>query len=175
MTHPTPALATERLTLDPLRVTDAGVMAIVLADSGLYRFIGGAPPTAAELRQRYARQLAGAPPGTGATWHSWVVRTRVPPEAIGYVQATITDHGRAADIAWVIGVPWQGRGYATEAARGLAAWLDASGVERLTAHVHPDHAASAGVAASIGLGATDAIEDGERVWCRLRGGASGGS
>ena len=67
-------------------------------------------------------------------------------------------------LAWVIGVPWQGRGLATEAARAMVAALGADGVDRLTAHVHPEHAASAAVAARLGLERTAQIEDGEVVW-----------
>jgi len=67
-------------------------------------------------------------------------------------------------VAWVIGVPSQGRGYATEAAAALVAHLRALGVRTITAHVHPDHAASAAVAAAIGLLPTDETERGERVW-----------
>ncbi|QWQ41927.1 GNAT family N-acetyltransferase [Streptomyces sp. YPW6] len=82
---------------------------------------------------------------------------------VGYVQATV--RGPRAEIAWVIGTPWQGRGYAREAARGLAAHLaSAGGVRELVAHIHPDHAASAGVAVAAGLGPTGEWEDGERRW-----------
>ncbi len=67
-------------------------------------------------------------------------------------------------MAWVIGTPWQGHGYATEAARGLVDWLASAGVRTIEAYVDPDHAASATVAARAGLRATDELVDGERVW-----------
>ena len=92
------------------------------------------------------------------------MRTLERDAAIGYVQATVTAAGGVADVAWVIGVPWQGRGFASEAAAALVAWLRAEGVRVVTAHVHPEHAASAAVAARAGLVPTDEIEDGERVW-----------
>jgi RimJ/RimL family protein N-acetyltransferase len=66
----------------------------------------------------------------------------------------------------VIGVAWQRQGLAAEAARGLVAWLEAGGVQTITAHVHPDHHASATVAARAGLAATGEVHDGERVWRR---------
>ena len=46
----------------------------------------------------------------------------------------------------VFGTPWQGRGYATEAAIALIRWLEMDGVRSITAHVHPQHTASAKVA-----------------------------
>ena len=82
--------------------------------------------------------------------------------AIGFVQATVVE-GRA-DVAWLIGVAWQGSGYATEAAQAMIDWLRLRGVETITAHIHADHAASAAVAARVGLAPTEEIEDGEVVW-----------
>jgi len=145
-------------------------MAVVLADPALYGFTGGEPPTLDALRRRYAAQVTGASPDGAERWLNWIVRLApddggdAPGPAIGFVQATVTGAGRRADIAWVIGVRWQGQGHAAEAAAALVAWLRASGVSTITAHVHPDHVASARVAARAGLVATDAFEDGERVW-----------
>jgi uncharacterized protein (DUF1684 family) len=83
---------------------------------------------------------------------------------VGYVQATVV--GDSAEVAWVISPSVQGRGVATEAATAMADWLTAAGVTRLVAHVHPDHAASAAVAARLGLRRTDVVEDGEVRWVR---------
>jgi RimJ/RimL family protein N-acetyltransferase len=162
---PTPTIETERLRLLPLLVDDAEEMAIVLSDPPLYEFIGGAPPTPAELRELYARWIAG-PPREGEAWHNWAVRLAADGTLIGHVQATVLDGGAEADIAWILGVPFQGRGHATEAAVGIARWLEASGVGTITAHVNPRHVASAGVAARAGFEATDEVEGGEVVWRR---------
>lgn len=81
----------------------------------------------------------------------------------GTVQATVS--GEAAEIAWVIGTPWQRRGIAVEAARAMVEWLGTqAGVRTVIAHVHPDHTASAAVATRVGLAATDRVEDGEIRW-----------
>jgi hypothetical protein len=64
----------------------------------------------------------------------------------------------------VIGEPWQGRGYASEAAQGMVGWLTRHGVRTVTAHIHPEHEASAAVADRVGLKPTLTVEDGERVW-----------
>jgi RimJ/RimL family protein N-acetyltransferase len=163
---------TRRLDLVPLRRTDADEMVDVLSHPALYGFTGGQPPSLEDLRVRYERQAAGRSADGSETWGNWIVRLRLAGEAIGYVQATITGAGerRSADIAWVIGVPWQGHGYATEAAQLLVATLAADGVRTITAHVHPDHAASAAVARAAGLEPTDELEDGERVWRRTEDG-----
>jgi RimJ/RimL family protein N-acetyltransferase len=164
---PPEPIATARLDLVPLQVADAGEMAGVLADAALYAFIGGQPPTEAELVDRYRAQVRGRSADGREAWRNWVVRERTSGVAAGFVQATITGGGSRAEVAWLIGVPWQGRGYATEAARGLVAWLVGTGVDTIIAHVHPDHEASAAVAQRAGLVPTDAWIDGERVWRRI--------
>lgn len=158
---PTPFTAA-RLDALPLDPAYAEEMAAVLADPALYVFTGGEPPEPAVLRSRYERQCAGSP-DPGELWWNWVLRVRSDGRLAGYVQATV--RGPRAEIAWVVGTPWQGRGYAREAAEGLAAHLaSAGGVRELVAHIHPDHAASAAVAAGAGLRPTGEWEDGEQRW-----------
>jgi RimJ/RimL family protein N-acetyltransferase len=159
-------IGTERLTLVPLTPGDADEMAGVLGDPHLHEFIGGDPPTLAELRDRYARLAAGPPPDQTEQWRNWIVRRRADGRAVGTVQATVTDGGAAAEVAWVVGVAWQGQGIASEAAAALVAWLEASGVRTVTAHVHPAHHASAAVAARAGLRPTGTYHDGEQLWRR---------
>ncbi|MCT6778246.1 GNAT family N-acetyltransferase [Streptomyces sp. CS7] len=157
-----PPFTTARLDALPLEPAYAEEMAAVLADPALYGFTGGEPPAPDALRARYERQCAGSP-DPGERWWNWVLRVREDGSLAGYVQATV--RGPRAEIAWVVGTPWQGRGYASEAAQGLAAHLvSAGGVRELVAHIHSDHAASAAVAVAAGLGPTEEWEDGERRW-----------
>lgn len=170
--------STARLDLLPLLVAHADEMAVVLSDPGLYTFIGGRPATADELRARYQRQLAG-PPDPAVAWWNWVIRLRADDCLTGTVQATV--EGRVAEIAWVVGTPWQGRGIAKEAATALRDHLaalpealpgafgafgapGAFGVREVIAHIHPDHAASAAVAGAVGLRPTGEWQDGEVRW-----------
>ena len=136
-------------------------MASVLDDERLHEFIGGRPATVSELRARYERLVAGSP-NPEETWLNWVVRRRSDGQPVGTVQATLSEG--TAQIAWVIGTEWQSRGFASEAAQTLAGWLRGQGVDRIEAHVHPDHVASARVAARAGLVLTDEVVDGEQVW-----------
>lgn len=156
----TPHLATDRLVLAPLRVADAEAMAPVLADPDLYAFTGGSPPDVPALRARYRSQVAGPADGS-AVWHNWIIRLVDQP--VGFVQATVV--GTDADVAWVIGTPWQRLGIASEASACMCAWLRTSGVQRITAHVHPAHVASQVVAERLGLHDTGVLDDeGEAVW-----------
>lgn len=157
-------IRTPRLDLVPLRVDHADEMAAVLGDPALHTFIGGAPDDVDALRARYRRMLAGSP-DPGVSWCNWVLRLRDAqrPGLIGTVQATVAAEERA-EIAWVVGTPWQGHGFASEAARGLVDWLAGHGVRTVVAHVHPRHKASAAVARTAGLAATDEVQDGEIRW-----------
>ncbi|MFF9069870.1 GNAT family N-acetyltransferase [Streptomyces sp. NPDC014891] len=156
---------TARLDLVPLDVAHAEEMAVVLDDPALHAFIGGTPLSPAELRARYER-LASGSPDPATVWANWAVRLRSDGRLTGTVQATVTEGGRVAEVAWVIGTGWQGRGIAREAAVGLVGLLVEHGARTIVAHVHPDHTASAAVAAAAGLAPTDRVEDGEVRWER---------
>jgi protein-L-isoaspartate O-methyltransferase len=86
------------------------------------------------------------------------------------LQAAFSDQGRAAEIAWAVGVAWQGQGIASEAARAVVGWLERRGVATITAHIHPDHHASATVATRAGLRPTGEYRDhegiSEQLWRR---------
>jgi RimJ/RimL family protein N-acetyltransferase len=158
-------LVSERLTLTPLRPEDAGEMMMVLADERLHEYIGGRHLTLEELRARYQRLAAGSP-RPDEIWLNWIVRRSSDSQAVGTVQATITEHDdrRTAQVAWVIGVPWQNHGFASEAARALVAWLRRHDVAGVIAHIHPHHEASAIVARRAGLEPTEDEAGGEQIW-----------
>jgi RimJ/RimL family protein N-acetyltransferase len=159
-------IVTARLELAPLSVQDADEMVEVLGDWRLHEFIGGRPATLDELRGRYARLAKGRSADGSQAWHNWIVRRLADRRAVGTVQATITGGGRAAEVAWVIGVPWQGQGIASEAAKAVVAWLEGRRVRTIIAHVHPGNHASAVVATRAGLTPTDTYHHGERLWRR---------
>ncbi|MFJ8749554.1 GNAT family N-acetyltransferase [Streptomyces sp. NPDC102441] len=165
--------STSRLDALPLDVAHAEEMAAVLFDPALHTYTGGAPEGPGILRARYERQAAGSP-DPAERWWNWVLRVRTDGCLAGYVQATVC--GTRAEVAWVVGTRWQGRGYAKEAAAGLVRHLlDQGSVTTVVAHIHPDHTASAAVAAAAGLLPAGAREDGEVRWLRdvPRGAAPG--
>ncbi len=156
-------IPTERLVLTPLLVEDAEEMMGVLDDERLHEFTGGHPLTQRQLLDRYRQLVAGAR-DPSQEWLNWVIRQRPDMIAIGTVQATVrSGEDLRADVAWEIGIPWQGHGFATEAASGMVAWLRSVGVDHLSANIHPDHHASRRVAARLGLVPTDDLCDGETV------------
>lgn len=153
---------TVRVALEPLSVEHADEMWAVLADPALYRFTGGDPPSREALAERYRAQVAGSGQ-SGEQWHNWIVRRTDSKESIGFVQATVIDG--AADLAWLVGVAHQSRGLAVEAVLAMVDELVASGVSRVTAHIHREHSRSQRVASAIGLERTGAVDDdGEEIW-----------
>jgi RimJ/RimL family protein N-acetyltransferase len=165
---PATALTTARLVLEPLRVDHAGEMFAVLDDAALHRFVGGRPVGEAELRARYARQVAGRSPDGRQRWLNWIVRRSADGVALGFVQATVSDadDGRppTAELAWTIGVAFQRRGYAQEAGLAMLGWLRSQGVGQFVAHIHPEHTASMTVARALDLRPTAIVVDGEVRW-----------
>jgi RimJ/RimL family protein N-acetyltransferase len=178
---PTPELGSKRLELEPLRVEHAEELQPLLDDPALHTYIGGEPPTLAQLRERYGFQAVGHSPDGSQSWLNWILRRRDSRAVVGYVQASVEpagveragveragvdpDAGRTrAEVAWVIGSAAQGRGYAKEATQTVVTWLRQHGVDVVIAHVHPEHRASQEVARSAGLAPTDTIVDGETRW-----------
>ncbi|WP_433336403.1 GNAT family N-acetyltransferase [Spirillospora sp. CA-294931] len=159
-------IGTARLALEPLAVEHAAEMAGVLADPRLHDYIGGEPLSPSELRDRYARLAAGPEPFHQECWLNWIVRRVRDGRAVGTVQATVGPGagGLRGSVAWVVGMPYQGFGFATEAAAAMLAWLRRNGVAEITANIHPENAPSAAVAHALGLFPTAERTDGEIVW-----------
>jgi RimJ/RimL family protein N-acetyltransferase len=110
---------------------------------------------------------AGRSPDGQQGWLNWVIRHRETGAIVGTVQATLCEASgqTSAEIAWIVASAHQRQGYAKEAAGGMAAWLREHGVHVFVAHVHPEHAASIGVARHLGLTATAETRiDGEIRW-----------
>lgn len=141
----------------------AAAMYPLLNERRLYHYTGGEPPgSEADVEAWFSALESRQSPDGLEHWLTWIVHQQDSAVAVGYVQATVS--GADADIAWLLGVGWQGQGFAREASSALVSWLLDNGVAAITAHVHPDHLASQGVARAAGLAFTGSIVDGEQVW-----------
>ena len=158
-------ITTERLVLVPLQAEDADELCDLLFDDRLHEFIGGRPGSRLELHDRFVLLAAGSPRADEA-WMNWVVRRRFDSQAVGTVQTTVrvVDSREVARLGWMVGVEWQNQGFGSEAAVALVRWVRRQGVEDVGANIHPDHEASATVAARAGLHQTEEEFEGERVW-----------
>ncbi|MCC3769212.1 GNAT family N-acetyltransferase [Streptomyces sp. UNOC14_S4] len=161
------SVTTSRLRLEPLRVEHAPEAVTLFDDARLHEWTGGAPSSLEELAAKYRRQSAGQSPDGRQGWLNWMLRRLADGRLVGTVQATLhhpDEGGTEAGLAWVIGSDHQGNGYGREGALAMAGWLRAHGVGGLTAHIHPRHEASIGIARALGLSATDTMSEGEVLW-----------
>jgi protein-L-isoaspartate(D-aspartate) O-methyltransferase len=157
-------LLTPRLELVPVVADDAEELTDVFGDQRLYAFLASHPTTTEELRAQFARLAAArVVDKAGTAQRNWTVRHRSDGRAVGMLQAAFSDQGHAAEIAWAVGVPWQGQGIASEAAPAVVGWLERRRVSIITAHIHPDHHASAKVATRAGLRPTGEYRDHEGI------------
>jgi len=155
----------QRLTLVPVDKSHAVAMFPVLTDTALYSFTGGKPPRSVVDVERWFSALeTRLSPDGSERWLTWIVQLIETSTPIGYVQATVKDH--QADIAWLIGVNWQGRGYGGEAVAALMSWLDDNQIDNVTAHIHPDHKTSQRIAQGVNLQPSGVFHEGEEIWSR---------
>ena len=142
---------TRRLTIEPLDVTHAEGLFAALDDPRVGAHIGGPDvSTLPALRERIGRLLVGPQAGSGEVWLNWAVlldRT-----VIGRIEATL--HDGIAEIAYVFGPPWWGRGYATEATAWLLDEVRGLDVDACWATVAPRNRASVRLLRRLGFTAT---------------------
>jgi ribosomal-protein-alanine N-acetyltransferase len=148
-----PGLQTERLTLAPFglelvraAMTDRAALGRLLSVRVPADWPG---PDLGEILPLIAAGLGEDP--ARARWGGLIIHTadrtligdigcKEPPDAAGMVE-----------IGYSIVPAYWGRGYATEAARALVAWLWTQGVRRVTAECLDDNAASIRVLEKLGM------------------------
>ena len=143
------------LALEPLCVSHAEAMFDLLCDQALYRYLDYEPPPSLEyLRDRYARLQSRRSPDGKEAWLNWAIRS-ADQALVGYVQATVAT--RHSYIAYVIGSPYWGRGYATKAVDAMLDHLASSyGVTECLATVEARNHRSIRLLERLGFGPADA-------------------
>ncbi len=146
-------LATERLTLRPLRASDAEELHRLVNDWAVVRMLSRLPfPYPRQLTDEWiastARQIAG---GTG--YHLAITGHEDGQEMIvGCIGLRLDLKPRTGNLGYWVGRRFWGHGVATEAAGRLSRWALANlDLDRLEAHVAEDNAASAAVLRRIGF------------------------
>lgn len=116
-----PTLHTERLTLRPFMPSDAPTYNhLIHSEPEVMRWLAGAAPlTLTQTRERFkyfAEQWISH--GTGI----WAMTERGNDEVIGHCGLLLIPGTDVIEIAYALGIPYWGKGYATEAARATLAW-----------------------------------------------------
>ncbi len=142
-------LALERLTLRSWRPDDAPVIASLLNNYNIWQYTSDRIPhpyALADAEAFIARTMATEPECNFA-----ITLDDQPIGSIGYTQKA--DISRiVAELGYWLGEPYWGKGYATEAARGLCEWIFANReIWRLEAIVFTHHPVSRRVLEKAGF------------------------
>jgi [ribosomal protein S5]-alanine N-acetyltransferase len=124
MTDYCPTLNAGLTILRPLTADHADALFPVLRDVHLWRFTEQVPPkTLAGLRERYQRLESRRSPDGQELWLNWALERREDDRPVGLVQATVPILHSYADIAYVLGRAFWGRGLAIGAVDAMLDFL----------------------------------------------------
>lgn len=128
-----------RLTYEEVGLNHASELFSALNSYEVGQYIGG--PDSESLDQliekiKFVTDKSRWP--TGQIWHNFVVK--LDNKVIGRIEAT--EVGNAAEIAYLIGLPWWGNGYGLEAANWLLDFLRIRKLDKVWATVDPENTAS---------------------------------
>lgn len=147
----TKQLSTVRLTLRPFAPQDAeSCLRNWAADEEIYRYLSAQPQTADEVRERLSSaDEAYAVPRT----YYWAIEKTHCGEVVGelFVDNFGTSSHRC-EMDWKIGMAFQGKGYAAEAARAaIEYWIREVGFHRIEAKCCTENTASERVMQKLGM------------------------
>jgi aminoglycoside 6'-N-acetyltransferase len=146
-------LAGERVLLRRFQLADVAEFVAYRSCAEVARFQSWDAPYPREEGERTIRQMMGEDPDTAGEWFQFAVALRPAGQLIGDCAARPhADDPRQCEIGFTIAPGYQGRGYATEAARLLVGYLfGRRGKHRITASCDPRNAASAAVLERLGM------------------------
>lgn len=143
-------LHTERLRLEPCNAGHYDGLRVVNTDLEVMRFLGGAQ-TPEETRAWIERAEAGWA-ALGYSWWSIILAESGRIIGAGCIQHIENDPAKAVEIGWRLLPDTWGKGYATEAARAMAAFAFRElPISELFSNADPQNAASIHVMQRIGM------------------------
>ena len=149
-------LETPRLTLRPFGSGDAPLVHRVYSNPDVMRYVATGPMADLSVTERLLQDYEAHQKRLGYSF--WAVIERSSGELIGDSGLYRTPAGEV-ELGYTLGIPWWGRGYATEAA---SAWLSCAfgplGISEVVALAEPANAASMRVLEKLGMRRT-----GERI------------
>lgn len=152
-----PRLETERLVLREFRGSDFEPYAEMMADPQVVRFLGTGVPLPREEAWRSLAFHAGhwALRGFG----TWAVEERATGAFMGRIGCLQPEGWPAFEIAYTLGRPFWGKGYATEGAAAALRWArETVRPPRIISIIRPDNAGSIAVATRLGAVCEEEIE-----------------
>ncbi|HEX6655211.1 MAG TPA: GNAT family N-acetyltransferase [Candidatus Limnocylindria bacterium] len=144
-----PTLQTQRLTLRAFAVADVEPMHRLMQDPEVMQFVGDRRVPAEQDSWRAVAGWLGhwALRGYG----QWAIEERASGELVGRAGVINPQGWPGAEVGYLLGKRWWGRGYATEAAQAALDWaFSERDFERLLSLIDPQNAASIRVAERLG-------------------------
>ena len=150
-------LETERLVLRMFEAADFEAYAAMCGDPEVMRFIGDGQPLAPPMAWRSLAMVIGH--WSLRSYGLWAATERASGALVGRIGFWNPDGWPGFELGWLLGRPYWGRGYATEAARAALEWGFAQlGQSQAISLIYPDNAASIRVASRLGEKLADRIE-----------------
>ncbi|HEY4998511.1 MAG TPA: GNAT family N-acetyltransferase [Usitatibacter sp.] len=142
-------LETPRLLLRKLRESDWDPFAAMYADADVMRYIGTGVTLNREDTWRSIANMLGHWQLRG--FGMWAIEVKETGELAGRAGFIDPPGWPGFELGWLLGKPYWGRGYASEAARAaLRHGFDVLGRERIISLIRPDNARSIRVAEGLG-------------------------
>lgn len=137
------SLESRRLIYEQITQDHAAELEGLLCDPRVYENVDdGIAPTFDELLESFALREVGPPDHrSNEIWVNYIVRIKDSQSAIGRVEATVIEH--RAEVAYLLGVSYWGKGYGSEALVWLQNLLQKDyGVREFWATVTPGNESS---------------------------------
>jgi RimJ/RimL family protein N-acetyltransferase len=146
-------LETERLVLRPFEAGDLDALYAIQSDEESARWLYNEPRTLGETQDLLARLVAGDRYSAEGDWLTAAVIKRETGQFVGDVTMQwVSELHRTGEIGFIFDRAYQGRGYATEAARALLAFgFDGMGFHRVIGRTEARNTASARVLEKLGM------------------------
>jgi RimJ/RimL family protein N-acetyltransferase len=143
-----PRLFTERLILREYRPADFEPFAAFMADPEVVRFLHGVPMTRADAWRMLSTMIGH---WTMRGYGTWAVERKSDGVFLGRVGLINPEGWPGLEVGWMLGRPYWGQGYATEAAEAALHYAFLTQPEdRIISLIDPENKASQAVARRIG-------------------------
>ena len=148
----TQTIETERLTLRRFTLSDAQNMFDNYTSSDkVTEFMSWDAHKSVEDTKQYLADIV-LPAYEKENTYSWAIVLKETNEVIGAIDVCVKDERRRrAELGWVLGDRYWGRGIMPEAAKSVVEFLFAVGYERIQATHHPENKKSGRVMEKIGM------------------------
>ncbi len=150
-----PIIKTERLILRAFEESDAKPLYHILNQENVLRYYPNPTPPPPEKVSRFISHQLEQWEQYGYAW--WAVTLPSSCDLLGWCGLQYLPETGETEVGYLLGKPWWGKGYATEAAyASLGFAFNELNMEQIIALVHPENQASIRVVEKIGMQFVDA-------------------